>query len=152
MPWDGSRAPKEERLLLFPRKNSGKEKSWTLFTIALPYYFFPSIKAFFFPCYVGPCTWLAIFQFSSVQFSCSFISDSLWPHGLHHARLPCPSPTPRVHSDSCLLSRWCHPTISSSVIPFSCLQSFTASGFSNESVLHIRWFFGRFFHMYETEI
>ena len=65
--------------------------------------------------------------------------DSLWPHGLHHARLPCSSPTPGACSDSCPLSWWGHPTISSSVAPFSCLQSFTASGFSNESVLHIRW-------------
>ena len=53
----------------------------------------------------------------------------LWPHGLQHARPPCPSPTPGVYSDSCPLSRWCHPTISSSVIPFSCcLQSFSALG------------------------
>ena len=57
------------------------------------------------------------------------MSDSLWPHGLEHARLPCPSPTPGVYSNSCPLSRWCHPTIPSSVIPFSsCLQSFPASG------------------------
>ena len=51
-----------------------------------------------------------------VQFSCSFVSDSLRPHGLQHARLPCPSPTPGAYSNSCPLSRWCHPTISSSVI------------------------------------
>ena len=64
-----------------------------------------------------------------VQFSCSFLSDPLRPHGLQNARPPCPSPTPRVYSNSCPLSRWCHPTISSSVIPFSsCLQSFRASG------------------------
>ena len=57
------------------------------------------------------------------------MSDSLWPHGLQHARLPCPSPTPRACSNSCPLSQWCHPTISSSVVPFSsCLQSFPASG------------------------
>ena len=63
------------------------------------------------------------------QFSCSVISNSLWPHGLQHARLPCPSLTPGACSDSCPLSRWCHPTISSSVIPFSsCLQSFPISG------------------------
>ena len=56
------------------------------------------------------------------------MSDSLRPHGLQHARLPCPSPTPRVYSNSCPLSQWCYPTISSSVIPFfSCLQSFPAS-------------------------
>ena len=56
------------------------------------------------------------------------MSDSLWPHGLQHARLPCPSPTPGVYPNSCPSSRWCHPTISSSVVPFSCLQSFPASG------------------------
>ena len=56
------------------------------------------------------------------------MSDSLWPHGLQHARPPCPSPTPRVYSNSCPLSQWCHPTISSTVVPFSCLQSFPASG------------------------
>ena len=67
-------------------------------------------------------------QFSSVQFSRSVVSNSLWPHGLQHARPPCPSPTPRVYSSSCPLNWWCHPTISSSVIPFSCLQSFPASG------------------------
>ena len=56
------------------------------------------------------------------------MSDSLWPHGLQHARLPCPSPTPRAYSNSCPLSRWCHPTISSSVSPFSShLQSFSTS-------------------------
>ena len=56
------------------------------------------------------------------------MSDSLWPHGLQHTRLPCPSPSPGACSNSCPLSRWCHPTISSSVAPFSCLQSFPASG------------------------
>ena len=67
--------------------------------------------------------------FSSVQFSSSVVSESLQPHGLQHARPPCPSPTPRVYSDSCPLSQWCHPIISSSVIPFcSCPQSFSASG------------------------
>ena len=65
----------------------------------------------------------------SVQFSHSIVSDSLWPHGLQHARPPCPSPTPGVYSNSSPLSRWYHPTISSSVVPFcSCLQSFPASG------------------------
>ena len=58
------------------------------------------------------------------------MSNSLQPHGLQHARLPCPSPTPRAHSNSCPLCQWCHPTISSSVVPFSsCLQCFPASGF-----------------------
>ena len=66
---------------------------------------------------------------SSVQFSHSLMSYSLWPHGLQHARLPCPSPAPRACPNSCPSSWWCHPTISSSVIPFSaCLQSFPASG------------------------
>ena len=61
--------------------------------------------------------------------SCSILSDSLWPHGLQHVSLPCPSPTPRACSNSWPSSQWCHSTISSSVIPFSsCLQSFPASG------------------------
>ena len=65
---------------------------------------------------------------SSVQFSCSVVSDSLWPHESQHARPPCPSPTPGVHSDSHPSRQWCHPTISSSVIPFSsCPQSLPAS-------------------------
>ena len=59
----------------------------------------------------------------------SVVSDSLWPHGLQHARLPCPSPSPEASSNSCSLSQWCHPTVSSSEVPFSpCLQSFPASG------------------------
>ena len=71
----------------------------------------------------------SVSQFSSVQFSRSVMSDFLGLHGLQHARPPCPSPTPGVYSNSCPLSRWCHPTISSSVIPFSsCHQFFPASG------------------------
>ena len=67
--------------------------------------------------------------FNSIQFSCSVVSNSLWPHGPQHARPPWPSPTPRVYPNSCPLSWWCHPAISPSVIPFSsCLQSFPASG------------------------
>ena len=62
----------------------------------------------------------------SVQFSCSVVSDSLGPHGLQYARLPCPSPTPGVHPNPCPLSQWCHRTISSSVVLSSCLQSFPA--------------------------
>ena len=75
-------------------------------------------------------SWLDVISFGrEVQFSCSVMSDSLQPHGLQHARPSCPSPTPGVYSNSCRLSQWCHPTISSSVIPFfSCLQSFPASG------------------------
>ena len=64
----------------------------------------------------------------SVQFSCSVVSDSLWPHESQHTRPPCPLPTPGVHSNSRLSSQWCHPAISSSVIPFSsCPQSLPAS-------------------------
>ena len=65
---------------------------------------------------------------SSVHFSCSVMSDSLQPHGLQYTRLPCPSPAPGASTNSCPSSRWCHRTISSSVIPYSsCLQSFPAS-------------------------
>ena len=64
-----------------------------------------------------------------IQFSRSVISNYLRPHELQHTRLPCPSPTPGVYPNSCPLNRWCHPAISSSVVPFSsCLQSFPASG------------------------
>ena len=67
--------------------------------------------------------------FISVQFSLSVVSDSLQPHESQHARPPCPSPTPRVNPNSCPSSQWCHPVISSSVVPFSsCPQSFPASG------------------------
>ena len=69
------------------------------------------------------------FNFSTVQFSRSVVSDSLWPHELQYARPPCPSLTAGVHPNPCSLSQWCHPTISSSVAPFSsCPQSFPASG------------------------
>ena len=69
-----------------------------------------------------------IISISSVQFSCSVMSNSLRPHELQHARSPSPSPTPGVHSNSCPSSRWCHPAISSSVVPFSsCPQSLPAS-------------------------
>ena len=68
------------------------------------------------------------YQFSSVEFSRSVLSDSLRPHELQHTRPPCPSPTPGVHSNSCPSSRWCHPAISSSVVPYSsCPQSLPAS-------------------------
>ena len=75
----------------------------------------------------------------SVQFSCSVVSDSLRPHELQHTRPPCPSPTPGVHPNPCPSSRWCHPTILSSVIPFSpCPQSLPASG-SFPMSLRMRW-------------
>ena len=67
-------------------------------------------------------------HFSSVQFSCSVVSDSLQPHESQHARPPCPSPTPRIYLNSCPSSWWCHPAISSSVVPFSsCPQSLPPS-------------------------
>ena len=79
--------------------------------------------------HAAPKTWHSSVQFSSVQFSCLVVSDSSRPHGLHHSRPPCPSPTPRVYSNSCPLSQWCYPTISSSIIPFSShFQSCPASG------------------------
>ena len=79
---------------------------------------FPLPKIFFYPT-----------LFISVPYSRSVMSDSLWPHGLQHSRLPCPLPTPRAYSNSCPSSQCYHPTISSSIIPFSsCLQSFSASG------------------------
>ena len=81
-----------------------------------------------------------IAQFSSVQFSRSVVSDSLRPHELQHTRPPCPSPTPRVHSNSRPSSQWCHSAISSSVAPFSsCLQSLPASESSNESAVRVKW-------------
>ena len=85
-----------------------------------------------FPCLLSPLSsgpGKVSLASSSVQFSRSVVSDCLWPHGLQHSRPPCPSPAPGVYSHSCPLSQWCHPTILSSVIPFSsCLQSFPASG------------------------
>ena len=73
------------------------------------------------PLYLGDMPW-------SVQFSHSVLSDSLWPHEPQHTRPPCPSLTPGVYPNPCPSSGWCHPTISSSVVPFSCPQSFPASG------------------------
>ena len=82
-----------------------------------------------FPSYENQKCFQILLQFSSVQFSRSVVSDSLWPHKSQHARTPCPSPTPGVHSNSCPLIQWCHSAISSSVIPFfSCSQSLPASG------------------------
>ena len=79
------------------------------------------------PVWTAP--YCAVRYYSSVQFSRSFVSESLHPHELQHAMPPCPSPTPGVYSNSCPLSQWYHPTISSTVVPFSsCLQSFPASG------------------------
>ena len=82
-----------------------------------------------------------VIQFSSVQFSGSIVSDSLRPHESHHARPPCPSPTPGIYSNSCPSSQWCHPGISSSVVPFFSCPPIPPSirVFSNESTLHMRW-------------
>ena len=95
----------------------------------------PSIKQEYFIhrfCQKSECPRIPV----SVQFSHSVVSSSLRPHGLQHARLPCPSPTSGVYSNPCPSSRWCHPTISSSVVPFSsCPQSFPASGFFQMSQL-----------------
>ena len=80
---------------------------------------------------------LMLGKFNSVHPSRSVVSDSLWPHGLWHTRLPRPSPTPRVYSNSCSSSHWCHPTISPSIVLFSsCLQSLPASG-----SFPMSWFF-----------
>ena len=80
-------------------------------------------------CVFSPCLFNIYAQFSSLQFSCSVMSDSLWPHEPQHTKPPCPSPTPLVHPNPCPSSLRCHPTISSSVIHFtSCPQSFPSSG------------------------
>ena len=83
-------------------------------------------KLFYNPTFIT--NWEDMVVFSSVHFSHSIVSDSLWPHESQHTRPPCSSPSPGVHSDSCLPSPWCHPAISSSVVPFSyCPQSLPAS-------------------------
>ena len=94
-------------------------KKWICLYFSLKHFYWSVIDL---QCYIS-------FSVQSVQFIHSVVSYSLWPLGLQHVRLSCPSPTPRVYSNSCLLSQWCRPTISSSVIPFSSrLQSFPASG------------------------
>ena len=94
--------------------------------------FLPGSKSFLISWLQSPSTLI----FSSVQFSHSVMSNSLWPHELQHARPPCSSPSPGIHSDSDPSSPWCHPAISSSVVPFSsCPQSFQASGSSPMSQL-----------------
>ena len=96
----------------------------------MEYFCYPK-NPLFIPPHFSPLATTDLFtvSISSVQFSCSVMSDSLRPHGLQHARPPCPSPTPRVYSNSCPLSGWCHPTISSFLVSFSSrLQSFPASG------------------------
>ena len=88
------------------------------------------------------CEWILSgdCKFSSVQFNCSVVADSLQPHESQHARPPCPSPTLGVHSDSCPSSQWCHLAISFSVVPFSsCPQSLSAPESSSESTVRMRW-------------
>ena len=93
---------------------------------------FPNNSNAFLSCLVGSILW--VYQFSSVQFSHSVMSDSLQPHESQHTRPPCPSPTPRVYSNSCPWSRWCHPAISSSVVPFSsCPKSLSLFQWVNPS-------------------
>ena len=100
-----------------------------VFMLSLNHYTFSFITNFLSLCYVLGTKLSILYAFCmvscSVNFSCSVMSDSLQPHGLQHGRLPCPSVIPRAYLNSCPLSRWHHPTISSSVVPFfSCLQSF----------------------------
>ena len=116
----GGEDPLEKELATHSRILAGKPHGWRSLVGYSPWSHKES----------DPTEWLNFnYQFSSVQFSHSVVSDSLWPHELQHARPPCPSPTTGVHSNSCPLSQWCHPTISSSVISFSpCPQSLPASG------------------------
>ena len=110
---------------------------WGVFLVKSTFKMFLINFLLAYKCFTTLCEFLLYSKVSqpSVQFSHTVVSDTLWPSGLQHARPPCPSPTPGVHSNSCPLSQWCHPTISS-VVPFSsCLQSFPASG----SVVCIRW-------------
>ena len=88
-----------------------------------------------------PSAWTCTIIFNSVQFSRSVVSYSLQPHELQHAGPPCLSPTPRIYPNSCPSSQWCHPAISSSVVPFSSCPQIPPSirVFSNESTLHMKW-------------
>ena len=102
---------------------------WNFFLVVDPFCQSGSFGAFnLFKFKVIINTYVYFINCFSVQFSCSVVSDSLWPHESQHARLPYPSPAPGVYWDSCPSSRWCHPAISSSVVPFSWPQSLPASG------------------------
>ena len=115
-------------------KSSPQSKLWTSLSphVSLCPFLIPPLHPFFLPPSLGN-RWSASidsvhYRFSSVQFSCPVVSDSLRLHELQHARPPCPSPTPGRHPNPCPSSRWCHPVISSSVVPFtSCPQSLPAS-------------------------
>ena len=117
-------SPNENFFVLLVRKESeSKEEGQKALSFSWSHVYF----------YLFGCarSWASQVELSSVQFSCSSVSDSLQPHGLQHTRLPCPSPTPGACSNSFPSCRWCHPTISSSVFRFSpCLQSFPALGSS----------------------
>ena len=116
-----------------------KQNFWLLFC-PKPTVLWKVLLILLFPCFFYICSStnfnnsvfklvLGVLQLSSVQFSHSVMSNSLRPHESQHARPPCPSPTPRVHSNSCPSSQWCHQAISSSLVPFSsCTQSLPASG------------------------
>ena len=117
--------------ILFPKIGSSTVKTFflhiqNLYVFLMNWLCFHYIMSHFIPGNVL-CSEV-YFVWYSVQFSRSVMSNSLRTHGMQHTRPPCPSPTPGVYSNSCPLSRWCHPTISSSVVPFSCLQAFPASG------------------------
>ena len=104
-------------LLFIPLKTQGPILLFTFFTASKPL-----LSKLIWNLPTGQFCWvfsISSFHLPSVQFSCSVMSDSLRPYGLRHARPPCPSPTPGACSNSCPLSRWCHPTVSFSVVPFS---------------------------------
>ena len=111
----------QERILEWGAEPFSKVCSWPRDWIHLSYIFHIVRQVLYHLHYLGSLYYIH-------QFSCSVMSNSLWPHGLQQARLSCALPTPGVCSNSCPSSRWCHLTISSSVSPFSCLQSFPASG------------------------
>ena len=125
--------------LAFPSLSSTHLSFLRVFSGLTAHFFFFNIESysfvwmyqFIYPLFHWRASWLisSVGYYELVQFSHSVVSDSLWPHGLQHTRPPCPPPTPKVYSNSCPLSWWWHPIISSSVIPFSSrLQSFPASG------------------------
>ena len=123
-------------LLSVKARDKGQDQGTHRASRTLPPYFCVVLSLYLcmrlstsFSCMLSPFPIKSVHHQISVQFSCSVVSNSLQPHGLQHASLPCPSPSPRACSNSCPSSWWCHPTISSSVVPFSsCLQSFPTSG------------------------
>ena len=124
----------KERNFLYIRSGiSGKWNIWLLvWSFELHFFLIFLVRSrmyIFMVFYLSKKFFMALLvQISSLQFSRLFVSDSLWPHELEHARPPCPSPAPGVYPNSCPLSRWCHPAISSSVVPLSsCPQSLPAS-------------------------